>query len=222
MASRSLKTLLDPGRPDPENRPFKHVEPVAWVQANRPKLLGALLTILSGNPTLKRRWSPDFQPETRFKDWWTLVGSAVEHAAKLCGHGLRFRDLFAENEVHDDEADGLVELLTQLREKFGSAPFTAREVVKAIAPGPGFDEGTPDLLDALVRATGKNVKTVTSHTIGLRFRSIRRRPTEIDGSIWCLDLASDNRDGHRGDPSTWRVVRAADRAQTAFAWSTAI
>jgi hypothetical protein len=65
MASRTLCIRLDPGRPDPENRAFRHRDPIAWVQANRARLLGALLTILAGNPTLWRRGEPGFQGSVR-------------------------------------------------------------------------------------------------------------------------------------------------------------
>ena len=39
-----------------------------------------LYIVLLGNPQLKT--SLDIAGETRFKTWW-LIGSAVEHAAKL-------------------------------------------------------------------------------------------------------------------------------------------
>ena len=208
MASRSLKIVIDPGRPDPENRAFTHADPIAWVQANRPRLLGALLTIMAGNPTLQRRHDASFQPETRFKTWWTLVGSAVEHAAKLCGQEIHFRDLFAANEEHDDEAAGLAELLSLLSRRFNGEPFTAKQVADVIAPASGFgDDAGPAIQDALVRSTGKGLRFVSAHAVGLRFRSIRRRPALLaDDRVWCLDLAHDNREGHHGDPSMWCVM----------------
>jgi len=77
LASRSLMARLDVDRPDPENRPFKHSDPVAWTLCNRGQILHALYVILLGNKQLK---SPK-APKTRFKRWWHLVGSAVENAA---------------------------------------------------------------------------------------------------------------------------------------------
>ena len=53
MASRSLTVRLDADRADPENRDFKHPDPVAWTDAHRVEILRALYTILLGNPTLK-------------------------------------------------------------------------------------------------------------------------------------------------------------------------
>jgi hypothetical protein len=46
MASRSLMLALNVNRPDPENRAFAHADPLAWTQANRPKIVRALYTLL--------------------------------------------------------------------------------------------------------------------------------------------------------------------------------
>jgi hypothetical protein len=80
LASRTLGTHIDVSRPDPANRPFEHPDPIGWTQANRGKIPSALYIILLGNP---RRWRNDLGPaKTRFKAWWDLAGSAVEHAAQ--------------------------------------------------------------------------------------------------------------------------------------------
>jgi hypothetical protein len=42
MASRSLTVQLTADRPDPENRAFKHPDPVAWTDAHRVEILRAL------------------------------------------------------------------------------------------------------------------------------------------------------------------------------------
>jgi len=81
LASRSLRARLTADRPDPENRAFKHPDPVAWTESNRAKILQALYTILLGNPMLKQ--PRDVAGGTRFKAWYRLVGSALEHAARL-------------------------------------------------------------------------------------------------------------------------------------------
>ena len=77
LASRSLEIRFELDRYDPENREFKHPDPVGWTDNNRAEILGALYTILLGNPTLKK--SRNAPMKTRFKMWWRLVGSAVEH-----------------------------------------------------------------------------------------------------------------------------------------------
>jgi hypothetical protein len=227
MASRTLPIPIDPGRPDPENRVFRHADPIAWVQANRGRLLGAVLTILAGNPTLRRRHEPGFQPETRFKLWWTLVGSAVEHAARLYGHAVSFREMFARNEVHDEEAAGRAELVALLLRRFGSGPFTAGGVADLISRSraclafePGVDrDQDADLgsavLDALVKATGgRGMRQVTGHAIGLRFRSLRKTPVAVEGQLLCLDLQADK---SGNESRLWHITeaqsaRAADPA----------
>ena len=93
LASRSLLVRLAVDRPDPENRSFKHPDPIGWTDGNRAEILAALYTILLGNPMLRK--PRDAPCQTRFKMWWRLVGSAVEHAAKLNGEAVDFEKLFA-------------------------------------------------------------------------------------------------------------------------------
>jgi hypothetical protein len=79
LASRSLIVRLAVDRPDPENREFRHSDPIAWTEAHRGQILAALYTILLGNPLFRSGFVP---PQTRFKTWWALIGRAVEHAAE--------------------------------------------------------------------------------------------------------------------------------------------
>ena len=81
LASRTLNIRLGVDRADPENREFKHTDPVGWTMRHRGEILSALYTVLLGNPQLKE--VHDAGGKTRFKLWWRLVGSAVEHAVKL-------------------------------------------------------------------------------------------------------------------------------------------
>jgi hypothetical protein len=91
LASRSLRVRLMVDRPDPENRPFRHPDPIQWTKANRGKILNAIYTILLGNPRLyESRPAP---AETRFKAWYHLVGSAIENAAAQ--HLASERGMFA-------------------------------------------------------------------------------------------------------------------------------
>ncbi len=78
-ASRSLVVRLAADRPDPENRKFRHADPISWTFAHRGQILRALYTILRGNPRLGRE--DKRPPETRFKNWWHLIGAAIEYAA---------------------------------------------------------------------------------------------------------------------------------------------
>jgi hypothetical protein len=123
LASRSLHIRLDVDRADPENRNFKHPDPVGWTESHRGKILRALYTLLLGNPQLKA--ARDAPAKTRYKMWWRLVGSAVENAAKLAGQELDFKDLFIRQEEDDEESASLGDVLDILMKKWpkGFAPL---------------------------------------------------------------------------------------------------
>lgn len=128
LASRSLQIRLKVDRADPENRPFVHSDPIEWTEAHRGRILAALYTILLGNPNL--RPGSNTPPQTRFKMWWRLVGSAVEHAADTYGERvaalvidanpncppskLNFRDIFLAQEGDDEESASLSDALVVL------------------------------------------------------------------------------------------------------------
>jgi len=101
LASRSLNIRLSADRADPENRAFTHPNPIDWTKNHRGDILTALYTILLGNPQLKTPHDAD--GKTRFKMWWRLVGSAVEHAAGLTGEVLDFQRLFTAQEEEDED-----------------------------------------------------------------------------------------------------------------------
>jgi hypothetical protein len=127
LASRSLQVRLEVDRADPENRPFRYPDPVGWTEANRGKILRALYTVLLGNP------NRGGEPETRFKTWWRLVGSALEHASGLIGPELRFRDLFLTQEEDDEEGAALVDALNALDRQWPHGrTFQATELAKML------------------------------------------------------------------------------------------
>ena len=109
LASRSLQVRLEVDRTDPENRPFRHSDPVGWTEANRAQILQALYTLLLGNPELlKPRSAP---AKTRFKLWWRVVGAAIENAAQSAGSEVDFQRLFLEQETDDDDSSSLADVL---------------------------------------------------------------------------------------------------------------
>jgi hypothetical protein len=142
---------LDVDRVDPENRDFRHPDPIGWTQSNRAEILAALYTILLGNPTLDLPRSASMK--TRFKLWYRTVGAAVEHAAQCAvsldpdvDHlpeqpAIDFGTLFLDQEGDDEEATSLGEMLAVLGETMKSRditagrkpePFTAAEVAAAL------------------------------------------------------------------------------------------
>jgi hypothetical protein len=165
LASRSLHIRLDVDRADPENRPFKHPDPVGWTESHRAEILAALYTILLGNPQLKA--PHDAEGKTRFKMWWRLIGSAVENAAQLVAQELDFRKLFIEQEEDDEDTATLADVLEVLVKKWPNQ-FTASDVVEMInIPYP--EEGEQTLRDFLLPGALPNYQ-FSSKAIGKRLK----------------------------------------------------
>jgi hypothetical protein len=125
LASRSLAIRLSVDRPDPENRKFKHSDPVGWTEAHRVEIIQALYTLLLGNPTLHEK--RDAEMQTRFKMWWRLCGSAVEYAAHLNDAEIDFKTLFLQQDEDEEESMGLANALVNLKEQFQKS-FVAKDV----------------------------------------------------------------------------------------------
>src|SRR5262249_25421063 len=131
MASRSLMLALNVDRPDPENRTFAHADPLAWTQANRPKILRALYTLLIAGALNRPKQQ---EAKTRFKTWWNLVGWPMEYAASLINTTVDCTELMRAGEAGDEEASATSAALSIMRDIWGDGAFTARDVVKAMAP----------------------------------------------------------------------------------------
>jgi hypothetical protein len=180
MASRSLQTRLTADRPDPENRSFTHADPVAWTFNHRGNIVRALYTILLGNPRLQ-----DHTPtpaETRFKGWWHLVGSAVEHAAELNKKPVRFRDLFLSGEADEEHSSSLSTVLDVLR-KHWTESFTASDV--ATFAGQALGEAI-EFKAALEAASGKPLAVLTATTVAWRLKALADAPVLVGGDLVAL------------------------------------
>jgi hypothetical protein len=146
LTSRSLQTRLVVNRPDPENRPFDHPDPIGWTEAYRGKILQALYTVLLGNPLFHGKGKP---AQTRFKTWWSLVGQAVEAAAEQHKKGvddgkmkpltkcpprkINFKKLFLAQEDEDEDSADLADVLVTLADKWHSeTQFRAADVADAV------------------------------------------------------------------------------------------
>ena len=117
--------------PDPENRDFKHPEPIKWTLDHRGEILAALYTILLGNPRHRQAAKDRSQAKTRFKAWWRLIGSAIEHAASVAqpDEAVDFTKIFAEVEAKDEESATTADMLKELREVWPDAEFKAGDVL---------------------------------------------------------------------------------------------
>jgi hypothetical protein len=190
LASRRLEIRLNVDRPDPENRDFVHSDPVAWTLANRSKILRALYTIMLGAPR-------EGAPKTRFKDWWRLAGSPVEHAAKLCGVTLDFQSLFLSQEETDEESATLADALAALATKWPrSTNFPASAVASLIN---NRNAGWTDQLD---RECGETLcdllfpnlapdQLVAAKAVGKRLTTHVDEPVRCDNQTMVLRAARD-------------------------------
>jgi hypothetical protein len=131
LSSRSLKVRLEIDRYDPENREFKHPDPVDWTDGMRAKILRALYTIPLGNPTLKKRRGAPMR--TRFKTWYRLVGSAVEYAAKLANpdYEVDFQKLFLTSDDEDEDSTSLADALAIMAKQW-PVTFDAAEAATLV------------------------------------------------------------------------------------------
>ncbi len=205
MSSRSLIARLQADRPDPENREFRHADPVAWTLANRPKILRALYILLLANPQLRPASAKP--AETRFKAWWRLVGSAVEHAAAEhvahvnalamdaapgCPPALvRFRDVFAASETDDEQTSSLATVLDVCRREW-PAGFTAADLANYLAR---LDPAAEALKSALEMAASKSIKIISAPVLAWRLKAIVDAPCDVAGVVVALRYAPDHRGG---------------------------
>lgn len=138
MARRCFPIELDARVERPEDRGgFRHPDLIAWVRANRPSLLRALLV-------MARAWwvagcpAPSAKPWGNFEEFSRVVGGILEHAgvAGFLANRQEFR------EAADDERSEWAQFLALLHSAFGEKSFTARDVfnrigirdVRSIAP----------------------------------------------------------------------------------------
>ena len=197
LASRSLPLRLAVDRPDPENRLFLHPEPIAWTEANRGRILQALYTILLGNPRLLAYNSE--QAPTRFKPWWHLVGSAVEHAAAQHARiaeeeehwfaadphpscppaPIKFAELFLTGEAEDGQSVGLAIVLDVLRRRWPNG-FKSADVASYAGDA---EEGAVAFKAALEQATGKLLKVISSPKIAWLLKCLVDAPVTSRGML---------------------------------------
>jgi hypothetical protein len=190
LASRSLHIRLSVDRTDPENREFVHPDPIGWTDNHRAEILAALYTILLGNPMLRE--PRDAAGKTRFKMWYRLVGSAVEHAAKLARPDpeVDFQKLFLAQEEDDEDAaslaDALDAMLTLWPNQADGNPtaFMAKDVADNIN-GFGLSSLGQVLRDLLLPGAPVGY-TVTAKSVGRRLMRHLDEPVKTGGRLLAL------------------------------------
>jgi hypothetical protein len=223
LSSRVLQTTLEVTRPDPENRTFKHPEPIGWTKANRGKIMHALYTILLGNPrrhekrkiaseTHVKKWQ-EKAAETRFKEWWDMVGSAIEYAVEQVVEenvdapetdckltDISFNNLFLDGEKADEETAGLAGLLIGLQGEWQgekTETFRARELANYLDPplGTTREDAAQEMLVALNRASGNTMKSITPSAVSARLKKLVNAPVTGDSKTLILRCDADRKNG---------------------------
>ncbi len=191
-ASRSLIARLTAEQTDPENRDFAHGDPVAWTLDHRGEILGALYTVLLGNPHSASAG------ETRFKMWWRLVGSAVENAAfEATATPLSFKGMFARVETEDEDAISRASVIKTLSSIWPKgAAFTTADVAEHLRKtAEEVRSGGAEVADmAELRrfCTAAKTTSPTPNAITRALKSIEGAPTTVDGVIMTLHYWRDS------------------------------
>ena len=132
-------------------------------------------------------------PRTRFKVWWRLCGSAVEHAAHLAGGALDFQTLFLSQEEDDEETASLADALVALSGEWPQeAPFLAANVARMVNDNSEFTPEEKRNRNVAMREflfpdlASKSNQTVTSKAVGKRLQRHVGDPVSMAGSTLTL------------------------------------
>jgi hypothetical protein len=205
-ASRSLMARLAVNRPDPENRSFQHSDPITWTLDNQGEILRALYTLLLGNPQLTK--AGRIPPRTRFKTWWTLVGSAVEHAARCLtefemahpgGEQIATQidmvKMFAVVEADDEEANTLSDVLEVLNARWPVSAFLAADVTQLINNPSQREIDLSLKLRGFFEIPGqRGGGDLLANAVGRRLRAILDTPVYVGDRVMTLQLIARSND----------------------------
>jgi hypothetical protein len=135
MPRRVLICRIDPESEQPFKREFA-LDPVAWVLDHRVEMVAAVCTLIRARFTHMSKKAPGNLAS--FEDWDNLVRQTVVFADQVLMPGA-FGDpmeLIERSQAADPEAEVLFALIDALRDEFGRAEFTAKEVVSRINSDP--------------------------------------------------------------------------------------
>jgi hypothetical protein len=196
VASRSLSVRLNADRPDPENRDFKHPDPIGWTDDNRAEILQALYTVLLGNPMLDAPRGAAMK--TRFKEWWRIVGSAVENAAAVVGRAVDFTHLFQLQDEEDEHDISLADALVILK---GMWPTTFKAIdVSTVLNTFGHPHQT-SLREFLYPEQFEG--DATPKSVGKRLKRHLEEPVRHGGKVYVLKQIDDPAGGK--EAKLWTV-----------------
>jgi hypothetical protein len=225
LASRSLIVRLAVDRIDPENRTFRHPDPIEWTADHRGQILASLYTLLLGNPRRSQKKSERAAAPTRFKEWWDMVGSAVEFAAQqymtewFTGDTpdgatrptpIYFKTMFLDAEDDEEQTCSLASVLDVLCRRWpNGAVFQAGDVVKSIFQGSENASFAAAVAEqaasaaasfkaALEMAVGKAIPLVSAPAINWKLQAIKDMPAAVDGKTLVLRYTKPDANRHGG------------------------
>jgi hypothetical protein len=132
MGSRTLQVRLEVDRPDPENRSFKHSDPIGWTRNSRGKILRAIYTIMMAEPDVDVEGRANPAAKGRFKEWWSTIGRPIENAAKSLGINLDFGKVLLENEAADEDTQTLVDALEAAAAEWRDKEFSGAMIASLL------------------------------------------------------------------------------------------
>ncbi len=203
LASRTLHVKLDVKTADPENRKFKHRDPLAWTRQNREKILRAMYVVMLAEPNVTNDGA-----HGRFSMWWRLVGRPVENAARSMGVSVDFGQMFLDNEVVDESVQNITDVLIAMTEQWQEKAFGASDIATLLN-----DESNQKTNEAKGRAeTIRDIlfprdagdKKVSPKSIGRLLKKYVGTPVKMpDGATMRLERGTDT----IANTTVYRVAR---------------
>jgi hypothetical protein len=198
MLSRSFVIQIEVDRPDPENREFRHSDPIGWTLQHRAVILRSLYSLLVWNRDMRISAGERSQDKTRFKRWWRLCAEPLERVA-----GVNFEAILRAREAEDPEQSALATLLRVLQEHFSDAWFTAGDLANLADPS-GFQtadtaSGSESVRVLLEQATGKEFPpgAIKAAKIGKMLQIFGTRPVMSEDRILSLERLRNAKEGNK-------------------------
>jgi hypothetical protein len=172
MARRVYMIELESKLERPADRPpsaFRHHPLIPWVMAERPRLLSAVLTIVSAWAASGMHLT-EGQSLGSFEEWAGVVGSVLRFAglSEFLANEGRKREV-----AEDDTPINRETLLLRMREAAGDADFTLRELHQQEANNPDLAAAAAPFLggvrwedDAAVTKLGNELRPVVDGVYG--------------------------------------------------------
>ena len=203
LPRRVLICRIDPETDQPFARKFD-MDPLAYVLENRSAMMAAACTLIRAR--FAHMQTPAPGRLASFEDWDNLVRQTVV----WCDTALRPfdfgdpMDLVRAAQAADPEADALFALLDALQDRFGTAEFSAKEVMAAIQGdmmrGP-IETALIDIAGDRVTNSAKSIGRVLTFRKGRIVNGMRmtaRQDTNSGAQMYRIRTDTDNANGFGG------------------------